>query len=407
MKQVRTMFFSVLIMLLFVPDEASAETKTKEHTLAASSDEAVTTQTENGITDYLDVPPLLSNNHITYLSSSVLSAHATEPEDEEMTIHFLDVGQGDSMLVESPTGETMLIDGGRQWETDTILSYLEKEEIDELDWVVGTHPDADHIGGLIGVLEEVEVKNVLDSGKEHTTDTYLDYLEVIDEQNINFVEAQEGDDVDVAPLAQVQILNGYNESSDLNESSIVLRVSYKDIDVMFMGDATEENEEEILEQYDVEAEILKAGHHGADTSTSSSFVDAVDPEAAVLSYGDNNYGHPDPDVMERLRVHDTDLFSTDDSGHITVTTEGNHYDIHAQPWDGTEEDTDPAQELVNINTAGFEELQEITGVGPTLAQNILDYREANGPFESMEELDNVPYIGPATIEEMRPDITLG
>ncbi|MDQ0299618.1 competence ComEA-like helix-hairpin-helix protein [Salibacterium salarium] len=385
------------------------------------------------------------NDETTRAQFSVFLARALDPgtfvnDDEEteegdddvaypavnLDLHFLDVGQGDSILAEpNGGGGNILIDGGRQGSGEEIVDYLEEENIDSLEWVVATHPDADHIGGLIEVLEEVEVENVLDSGKEHTTETYQDYLEVIDEKDINFVEAEEGEYLETK-AAEVQILNGYNESSDLNESSIVLHFTYGETTALFTGDATVENEAEVMEEYDVEADVLKVGHHGADTSTSAEFVEAVDPEMAILSYGDNSYGHPDADVVETLRNAGVDLYSTYQSGNIEVSLSHQGPNVPAaEPWigdgegdtddngsdesDGSSED-DESEEVsypINVNTADYETLQEITGVGPTIAENIIDYREANGSFESIEELDNVSYIGPATIEEMRPDITLG
>ncbi|MFZ4452100.1 S-layer homology domain-containing protein [Salibacterium aidingense] len=383
------------------------------------------------------------NDETTRAQFSVFLARALDPEtfvnedegNEEdggdaypavnLDLHFLDVGQGDSILAEpNGGGGNILIDGGRQGSGDEIVDYLEEENIDSLEWVVATHPDADHIGGLIEVLEEVDVENVLDSGKEHTTETYQDYLEVIDEKDINFVEAEEGEYLDTQ-AAEVQILNGYNESSDLNESSIVLHFTYGETTALFTGDATVENEAEMMEEYDVEADVLKVGHHGADTSTSAEFVEAVDPEMAILSYGENSYGHPDADVVETLRNAGVDLYSTYQSGNIEVSLSHQSPNVpSAEPWTGDGEgDTDDnssedsngsseddgSEEVsypINVNTADHETLQEITGVGPEIAQNIIDYREANGPFESIEELDNVSYIGPATIDEMRPDITL-
>ncbi|MGY4689638.1 ComEC/Rec2 family competence protein [Salibacterium sp. K-3] len=260
---------------------------------------------------------------------------SAEEKTENLNMHFLDVGQGDSILVEPDGGGgNLLIDGGMHGSEEEIMDYLEEENIDSLEWMVATHPDVDHIGGLIEILKEVEVENVLDSGKEHTTKTYQEYLEVIEEQGIHVVKAEEGEYLDTQ-TAEVQILNGYNESELMNESSIVLHFTYGETEVLLAGDATVENEVEMMDEYDVEADVLKIGHHGAQTSTSAAFVEAVHPEIAILSYGENDYGHPSADVVKTLRETDVELYSTYESGNIEVSL--SHQSLHvvgAEPWTG-------------------------------------------------------------------------
>ncbi|MFC7060785.1 S-layer homology domain-containing protein [Halobacillus seohaensis] len=364
----------------------------------------------------------LPNNDITRAEFSKVLGATIEPEfrsQDDLEVHFINVGQGDSTLIESPSGKTILIDGGRKSAGEEVVSYLKQANIDSIDLVVATHPDADHIGGLIDVLEQVKVNKVLDSGKTHTTDTYLEYLQLIDQKNIPFAEATAGETLNFDNLLDIKVLNSKNSSSDNNESSIVLKVSHNEIDFMLTGDASVDNEQEMLQNYDVEAEILKLGHHGASNSSSSAFVDAVNPEVGILSYGENSYGHPESTVVNRLWNAGADLYSTCDHGTISVTSNGTSYNVDADPFMGEDNcgnTTDPEPEPepeepesdypVNVNTADYETLQLITGVGTTIAQNIIDYRNANGPFQTIEELDNVSYIGPATIEEMRPDITL-
>ncbi|SFM38933.1 ComEC/Rec2 family competence protein [Salibacterium qingdaonense] len=263
-----------------------------------------------------------------------------------LNMHFLDVGQGDSILVESGgPGGNILIDGGMHGSGEVIIDYLEEENIDSLEWVVATHPDVDHIGGLIKVLEEIEVKNVLDSGKEHTTQTYQKYLEVIDEQDIHVVKAVEGEYLDTQ-AAEVQILNGYHDSDVINKSSIVLHLTYGETKALLTGDATIENEVEMMEKYDVESDMLKVGHHGADTSTSAQFVEAVNPETAFLSYGENNYGHPSENVVRILKDAEVELHSTYKSGNIEVSLalQGPKV-LSSEPWTGYESEGN--QNLVN------------------------------------------------------------
>ncbi|MFD2705212.1 ComEC/Rec2 family competence protein [Salibacterium lacus] len=266
---------------------------------------------------------------------------AAAAPDAALNVHFLDVGQGDSILVEPEgSGGNLLIDGGMHGSGEEIIDYLEEENIDTLEWVVATHPDVDHIGGLIKVLEEIDVKNVLDSGKEHTTKTYQKYLELMDEQDIPVVKAEAGEYLDTQ-VAEVQILNGYHDSDVINKSSIVLHLTYGETKVLLTGDAAIENEVEMMEKYDVESDLLKVGHHGADTSTSAQFVEAVDPETAFLSYGENDYGHPSENVVKTLKEAGVELYSTYESGNIEVSLHPQGLNVpEAEPWNGDgKEDT--------------------------------------------------------------------
>jgi competence ComEA-like helix-hairpin-helix protein len=338
----------------------------------------------------------------------------------EMKVHFINVGQGDSSLIVSPNGKTMLIDGGDRGAGDEVVSYLNQLGIYTIDLMVSTHPDEDHIGGLIDVLQQVKVNKVLLSGKEHTTDTYMEYMSLIDQKNIPVNFAIEGNYVNFDEDLKVEVLNSTSGSSSLNEASVVLKLTYGTVDFMLTGDAFVENELDMVRDYNVEAEILKVGHHGSNTSTSATFLNEVDPEVGILSYGDNSYGHPTSEVVNRLWDYGVNLYSTCTSGDIVVNTNGVNYNVAADLFTGSNDscgtsigdgatDPDPEPETqfpINVNTADYETLQLIKGVGPTIAQNIIDYRNTYGPFQTIDELDNVSYIGPATLDEMRPYITL-
>ncbi|MFB5664128.1 ComEC/Rec2 family competence protein [Alteribacillus sp. HJP-4] len=281
---------------------------------------------------------------IFFFMLPVASANSTEvpaglggfwdPALNEMKVHFIDVGQGDSILIEGPAGETMLIDGGDYEASGKVISYLKENGIESLDWVVATHPHTDHIGGLVDVLKEIEVGRILDSGLAHTTDTYLDYLTIVDKKDINIDIAEEGEFINFSPYTVLQVLNGFEDSDIINESSIVLKLSYGNVDFMLTADATMKNEARMIQQYDVEAEILKVAHHGSRSSTSQEFLDAIQPQIAILSYGENDYGHPTEGVVSRLKGVMADIFSTKESGDITVITNGTNYHVNAVPWSG-------------------------------------------------------------------------
>lgn len=248
----------------------------------------------------------------------------------EMQVHFIDVGQGDSILIESPSGKTMLIDGGVKGAGQQIVSYLKELGINKLDIVVATHPDADHIGGLIPVLDNMTIEQFYDSGKVHTSQTFEEMLTRIDEKNIPYHVPKIGDDIEFDKDVNVKILNANDQATDNNDASIVLKMTYGNVSFLLTGDAGVALEKEML-QYDVKATVLKAGHHGSNTSSSEEFIQAVKPEVTILSYGeDNKYGHPHAEIVDRLQAIGSKIYATADLGTITVSTDGVNYTVNGK-----------------------------------------------------------------------------
>lgn len=248
----------------------------------------------------------------------------------EMQVHFIDVGQGDSILIESPSGKTMLIDGGVKGAGQQIVSYLKELGINKLDIVVATHPDADHIGGLIPVLDNMTIEQFYDSGKVHTSQTFEEMLTRIDEKNIPYHVPKIGDDIEFDKGVNVKVLNANDQATDNNDASIVLKMTYGNVSFLLTGDAGVALEKEML-QYDVKATVLKAGHHGSNTSSSEEFIQAVKPEVTILSYGkDNKYGHPHAEIVDRLQAIGSKIYATVDLGTITVSTDGVNYTVNGK-----------------------------------------------------------------------------
>ncbi|WNN75573.1 MBL fold metallo-hydrolase [Lysinibacillus capsici] len=248
----------------------------------------------------------------------------------EMQVHFIDVGQGDSILIESPSGKTMLIDGGVKGAGQQIVSYLKELGINKLDIVVATHPDADHIGGLIPVLDNMTIEQFYDSGKVHTSQTFEEMLTRIDEKNISYHVPKIGDDIEFDKDVNVKVLNANDQATDNNDASIVLKMTYGNVSFLLTGDAGVALEKEML-QYDVKATVLKAGHHGSNTSSSEEFIQAVKPEVTILSYGeDNKYGHPHAEIVDRLQAIGSKIYATADLGTITVSTDGVNYTVNGK-----------------------------------------------------------------------------
>lgn len=267
-------------------------------------------------------------NTSTEKSTSVIAG-------DEMRVHFINVGQGDSILIEAPNKKFMLIDGGMKGEGKNVVAYLREQGVEQLEYVVATHPDADHIGGLIAVLNSISIKNFVDSGKVHTSQTYEEMITLIADKNIPYIVPETGEKITLDDRLDVVVLASDKEASDNNEASIVLKVTYGDVSFLLAGDAGIDMEQDMLQTQNVEATILKAGHHGSNTSSSPKFIEAVHPEATILSYGDDNkYGHPHFEVIESLQQVGSEIYSTAEAGHIVVTTDGVSYEVNAKQWTG-------------------------------------------------------------------------
>lgn len=258
-------------------------------------------------------------------------ANGGNPADENLTVHFLDVGQGDSILLEY-NGKAMLVDAGERNQGSGISAYLHEHDISGIDYVVATHPHADHIGGMDEILNGFQVEHFVDSGFPHTSKTYENMLITIDEKNIPFEVAKKGEEIEFDPAVDVEVLNpGPEYSSELNENSVVLKVSYGEVSFLLMGDAGLETEENLMNAgYDLDSDILKVGHHASRSGSGEKFISAVSPEISVIEVGaGNDYGHPHPEILERLQKVSR-IYRTDLDGSIVVTTDGSAYTVTAQ-----------------------------------------------------------------------------
>lgn len=286
---------------------------------------------------------------------------------KEMKVHFLDLGQGDSILIQSPNGKNLLVDGGTSNAGKDVVAYLRAQNVEKLDYVVATHPDADHIGGLISVLNSISIKNFMDSGKVHTSQTYEKMLQLILDKNIPFIVPNSGDTIPLDDELDITVINVGDESDDNNEASIVLKLSYGEVSFLLMGDADIGVEKEILEKTNVEATVLKAGHHGSDTSSSEAFIEAVNPKVTILSYGkDNSYGHPHAEVKSRLERISSQIYATAVVGNIVVETDGVDYSVLTNGNVEPTEIADPVAVGINISSKDLRgEMVGITNSGDT------------------------------------------
>jgi competence protein ComEC len=243
-----------------------------------------------------------------------------------LSVHFIDVGQGDSALIMAPSGERILIDAGTLDSEDVLLDYLAHYNVTRLDALIISHPDSDHLGSADAVLRECDVDLVVHPGFYKDTPAYSEFLQAVEAEGCPVLTSSslvEGQYLDLANNLTFQVLSAYQEAGDSNSASIVLRVTYGTQDFMFMGDAPSGVEDWVMRHYDIDSEVLKVAHHGSYSSTSQQFLAEVTPQYAVISCGaGNDYGYPHDEVLERLASVGAEVFRTDVSGTIVFQSDG-------------------------------------------------------------------------------------
>lgn len=252
---------------------------------------------------------------------------------EVLSIHYLDVGQGDSTFIELPNGKTMLIDAGEKSQGEVVKSYLDNLEIKTVDYLIGTHPHTDHIGGLAYIIESFEINNIYMPKATSTSKTYENLLETIKKKNLSVTSARSGVVIIDEDGLKVEVLSPIKGSySGLNNYSVVLKISYGKNVFLFMGDAEELVEKEI--NGDVSADVIKVGHHGSITSSSEEFVARVKPKYAIISVGVNNkYDHPSEDILKRYEAVGAKTYRTDLNGNIVIKSDGEKIEVEVEKWE--------------------------------------------------------------------------
>lgn len=245
---------------------------------------------------------------------------------DKLVIHYINVGQGDSMLLQSD-GENLLIDAGPKSNKDNLLKYLKKTGIKKLDYIIATHPHEDHIGNMGSIVDKYGVsKKIFAPKKTSTTSSYKTLVESISNANKKITIAKAGVSFNLGDAAFCEILAPNSNSYDnTNDYSAVIKVTFGKTSFLFTGDAEKTSEREILGNNPrINVDVLKVGHHGSTTSTTDKFLKVVSPMIAIISCGNNNeYGHPHNDTLQKLKENNITIFRTDFDGTIVLESDGN------------------------------------------------------------------------------------
>jgi competence protein ComEC len=238
------------------------------------------------------------------------------------------VGYGDSILIESPSGKTMLIDAGDNSKGDNVAAYIQGRGISALDIAMVTHPHVDHFGGMPYVLKHIDVHQYIDNGQ--TGNGYASaVLDIVETQGIPYRKVRSGDIINLDPLLSVQVLNPQSTLlGDLNEDSLALKLVYNQDSFLLMADATSRAENKMISsQKDLNADVLKVGHHGDNGGTSSTFLSRVTPERSIISVGTNDSGYPSSSLISRLSSIGSSVYRTDKVGNVVITSNGLQYTV--------------------------------------------------------------------------------
>ena len=243
---------------------------------------------------------------------------------EDLLIDFIDVGQADSILIRNQD-EVMLIDAGTNEAGETVVNYLEKLGITKINYLIGTHPHEDHIGGLDQVINNFDIEQIYMPKIETTTKTFEDVLEAIENKNLTVIAPNKGDKIELGQAVGKFMTEPILDKDNLNLSSLVLRLEFGNTSYLFMGDAEEENEKTINWP---KTDVLKVGHHGSSTSSSENFLNQVQPQYAVIMAGkDNSYGLPKQEIIDKLNNIGSEIYRTDEDGTIQIISDGNNIEI--------------------------------------------------------------------------------
>ena len=254
----------------------------------------------------------------------IISLLIPSGKNNYLSIHTIDVGQGDSILIQTPNSKNILIDGGDDNSYNIVSSYLKKQNVKRIDYIIATHFDSDHIGGLDNIIDKFNVSNIYAPNYESDTVSYQNLISSCVNKNLNLQYLKEGDFINIEDNINLTVLAPSYIQEENNLNSIVFRIDYKNKSFLFTGDAEASNEMSIINSYELnDIDFLKVGHHGSSSSTTSEFIEEVSPDVAVISCGyKNQYGHPHRSTLDTLEKNNVLTYRTDILGHVVFYSDG-------------------------------------------------------------------------------------
>ena len=254
-----------------------------------------------------------------------LTQDSKVPKDSKLMISYMDVGQGDAAYIKV-NGNDILIDAGPRSNSKELLEQLKAKNIDDFELVIATHPHEDHIGGMVDVFKEYEVKAFYSPKITHTTKTYENLVKAVKNEGLKTKELKGGMVIDLGEGAKFEVFTPQkSEYEELNDYSPIMKLSFGDTSYLFTGDAEKLAEEEALAKYktSLDSDVIKFGHHGSSSSSSNAFIEAVSPKYGIISCAkDNKYGHPHRETLDIIKKYNIKTFRTDTDGEIILTSDG-------------------------------------------------------------------------------------
>ncbi|MGG0937008.1 MBL fold metallo-hydrolase [Brevibacillus centrosporus] len=289
--------------------------------------QTVATQNTNQVAEATAINKT-KKSEATSNNQQVTEPAKVEPNGE-LKVHYIDVGQGASQIIIGESGKTILIDAGNNDKASDVVDYLKKQGISKIDILLGTHPDADHVGGLDAVIDNFEIGKIYMPKVQANTKTFEDVLMAIQRKGLKISTAKAGLTLDWESDVKVEMIAPVGEHSDTNEMSAVIHLTYGETSFLFTGDAELESEQEMIRsKADLKSDVLMVGHHGSNSSTTQAFLNAVQPSYAVIQVGkDNKYGHPTTEVLKRLNDKGIRVYRNDEQGDIIFTTNGKDINV--------------------------------------------------------------------------------
>ena len=259
------------------------------------------------------------------IGCNTLTSDNNQVDPTKMIIHYIDVGQGDSILIQV-NNKNLLIDAGPKSDKKKLFNYLSSLNLNKLDYVIATHPHEDHIGNMSDVIDDYNVLAFYAPKVQSTTKTFEKMIDSLKSKNLKINVIKKGtDSINLGDNTKVTVFSPTKDSyEDLNNYSPVIKIEYGKTSFLFTGDAQKDVEKEILStNEDISADILKVGHHGSSTSTTNDFLKKVNPSIGVISVGkDNTYNHPNDDTIKRLKGNKVTIYRTDKDGTVVFSSDG-------------------------------------------------------------------------------------